>query len=505
MNHSIKAKLTYFLISVLFFIIIFMWILNKGFLENYYIYSKIKVIDQTYSTVQNIYDLNNSNGFLNDEQMLELQRLASKNNVSIYVFEDYDTYIFTNYLSTSYSVDEIDKEELRQQVNSLIKEYWYSGSNPYIKNKKTIRETNEYSLYSLFDSRVQSNYIDLVDSTKTIILRTSYEIMQESVNISNKFLAYIGMISITLGLFATLLISNKFTKPILDLANIAEKMSELNFEEKYEIKTNDEIGQLGQSINFLSSRLENTISELKEANNELLIDINNKNKMDEMRQDFLSNVSHELKTPISLIQGYAEGLKENIHDDSESREFYCDVIIDEAYKMNELVKKLLSLNQIEFGKNQINIERFNMVELIKSVLETTKILMEQKKVILHFEEDRPIYVWSDKYLIEDVIINYIHNAINHVKEPNIIEAKIIEGDNIVRVAIFNTGDNIPQEDIDKIWEKFYKVDKARTREYGGSGIGLSIVKAIMNSLNHKCGVINRSVGVEFWFEVDKNI
>jgi signal transduction histidine kinase len=221
-----------------------------------------------------------------------------------------------------------------------------------------------------------------------------------------------------------------------------------------------------------------------------------------MRKEFLSNVSHELKTPISLIQGYAEGLKENINEDPESRDFYCEVIMDEADKMNKMVKKLLSLNELEFGNNQANLERFDIVTLIESVLSATEILFKQKEVTLYFEQTTPVYVWADEYLIEQVVTNYISNALNHVGGQKIIEIKLIHRENRIRVAVFNTGENIPEEDLEKIWIKFYKVDKARTREYGGNGIGLSIVKAIMNSHNQECGVINRPIGVEFWFELD---
>jgi signal transduction histidine kinase len=242
--------------------------------------------------------------------------------------------------------------------------------------------------------------------------------------------------------------------------------------------------------------------ELKRANNELQIDIQKKTEIDEMRKEFLSNVSHELKTPISLIQGYAEGLVENVNEDEESRNFYCEVIIDEANKMNQMVKKLLTLNELEFGSNQVNFERFDIVQLINSVLWSTEILFKQKQVTLHFDEKEPIYVWADEYLIEQVVTNYINNALNHVDGKKIIEIKLIPRDNVLRVAVFNTGNRIPDDELDKIWVKFYKVDKARTRKYGGSGIGLSIVKAIMNSHNKECGVVNHSKGVEFWFELD---
>jgi signal transduction histidine kinase len=179
--------------------------------------------------------------------------------------------------------------------------------------------------------------------------------------------------------------------------------------------------------------------------------------------------------------------------------------MDEADKMNKMVKKLLSLNEIEFGNNQVNMARFDIVALIRSVLETTEILFKQKEVTLYFDQQEPVYVWADEYLIEQAVTNYISNALNHVDGQKVIEIKLIPRDDTVRVAIFNTGENIPEEELDKIWIKFYKVDKARTREYGGSGIGLSIVKAIMNSHNRECGAINRPIGVEFWFELDSKL
>ena len=174
-------------------------------------------------------------------------------------------------------------------------------------------------------------------------------------------------------------------------------------------------------------------------------------------------------------------------------------------KMNKMVKKLLSLNQIEFGTNQVNMERFDLTALISSVISSTDILIKQKDIKIVFQTQDPIYVWADEYMTEEVVTNYISNAINHIDEQKIIEIRIIHKQDIVRVCVFNTGEKIPQQDLEKIWIKFYKVDKARTREYGGSGIGLSIVKAIMDAHNRECGVINHENGVEFWFELDAGV
>ena len=170
--------------------------------------------------------------------------------------------------------------------------------------------------------------------------------------------------------------------------------------------------------------------------------------------------------------------------------------------MNNMVKKLLSLNQLEFGNNVVDITRFDIVALIRSVINSTDILIKQNNIFVHFEETESCYVWADEYMIEEVVTNYVSNAINHAAGPKILEIKLLRMGDVVRVAVFNTGELIPEDELEKVWIKFYKVDKARTREYGGNGIGLSIVKAIMNSHNKECGCINHTNGVEFWFELD---
>ena len=224
-----------------------------------------------------------------------------------------------------------------------------------------------------------------------------------------------------------------------------------------------------------------------------------------MRKEFLSNVSHELKTPIALIQGYAEGLQDNINDDEESRQFYCDVIIDEAGKMNQMVKKLLTLNQLEFGNDQVNMERFDLTSLIQGVIQSSQILAQQAEVEIMFHQTEPLHVWGDEFKVEEVITNYVTNAIHYAKNEKKIDIRCTQENGVIRTSVFNTGDAIPEEELDKIWIKFYKVDKARTREYGGSGIGLSIVKAIMESMNQQCGVKNYDNGVEFWFTLDTTL
>ncbi|NLZ83234.1 MAG: HAMP domain-containing protein [Clostridiales bacterium] len=501
MKHSMRFRITFILTGLIVITIFLTWIINRTFLSDYYLYSKYETLNNAYNEINSIYKATDDD-ILTDEEVLKMDRISAQYSVNTYVFIDY--YV-PGLLAFSYPAMEDMGERQISQMKLLLQDYIFPGSNPNVKNRTLLQKTDQYRVFILYDQQRDSSYIDLfgtLEDDKYIILRTNYESIEESVAISNKFLAQIGIIAAIIATLIMFVISKKISQPILELAGIAKQISNLNFDIKYRVKSKDEIGVLGVSINTLSDQLERTISELKQANNELMSDIQKKAEVDSMRKEFLSNVSHELKTPLALIQGYAEGLKENVNEDAESRDFYCEVIIDEADKMNNMVKKLLSLNELEFGNNQVNFERFDIVELLRIVLESAEILFKQKEVILHFDQSEPIYVWADEFLVEQVVTNYISNALNHVTGAKIIEIKLIKHNDVVRIAVFNTGETIPEDELDKIWDKFYKIDKARTREYGGSGIGLSIVKAIMNSLNQECGVINRQVGVEFWFELD---
>lgn len=254
----------------------------------------------------------------------------------------------------------------------------------------------------------------------------------------------------------------------------------------------------------MSETLEKTINQLRNSNIELEKDIEEKSRTDEMRKQFISDVSHELKTPIALIQGYAEGLVENITEDEESRRFYAEVILDEANKMDIVVKKLLELMRLEYGKNAFNLTKFNISELICEVIRKSTKVLEEEDIKVKFD-NREIYVVADEFYAEQVFNNYFTNAIKNVTEVDgrkEIEISYEIKENKLRIKVFNTGENIASEDLIRIWNRFYKVDTSRNRENGGTGIGLSLVKAIMTNTNNQYGVENREEGVEFYFEVN---
>lgn len=485
MRYSLKRHLVIIFISLVTGTILMCLLLNSTLLERYYINNKINALIRAYVSIN---EASNAGDITSDTFDIELQKICGKYNINVLVADSDSETVKTSMSDPNYVIKHL--------LNNII---------VGVDQGSVLRETESYTMQIVTDMRTQTEYIEMwgvLDTGYLFMVRSALEGIRESVTISNSFLTYVGMAAIVVSALLVFWVSSRITKPILELADISERMKHLDFDAKYMGNDKTEIAVLGRNINELSETLETTISELKTANNELLKDIEKKEQIDEMRKDFLSNVSHELKTPIALIQGYAEGLKEGISDDEESREFYCGVIMDEASKMNIMVKKLLTLNQLEFGNELVNMERFDIAALIQNYIASADILIKQKEISVRMEDYGEVYVWGDEFRVEEVFMNYFTNAMNYVQGEKVIDIKIREEQKRVRVSVFNTGTPIPEESIEHIWEKFYKVDKARTREYGGSGIGLSIVKVIMESMNQEYGVVNYDNGVEFWFTLD---
>ena len=374
--------------------------------------------------------------------------------------------------------------------------------------KKFFSSDKNYFTEVIKDSNLNSDFVFLfgkLDNSFNIFIRTPMESIKESVTITNRFLIIGGAIALLISAVLGFVISNTFTKPIKELNTISKKMSNLDFSQKYEVVTDDEIGMLGTSINTLSANLEKTICELKKANLELEKDIEETSKIAEMRNQFISDVSHELKTPIALIQGYAEGLTDGIVTDEESKKYYLEVILDEANKMSELTRGLLDLSNLEYGKNELNIQTFNITELINNLIKKQELILNEKNIIIEFNHKNELNVKGDVFRIEQVLTNYLNNAIKNVNEKNLIKISINDSieNNIIRVTVYNTGNHIKDEDLLRIWNRLYKADTSRNREAGGSGIGLSLVKAIMKQHHMNYGCQNVSNGVEFYFELEK--
>ena len=488
---SVRVKLFLMLSLVILLIILFLILVNNFVFGQFYLLSKTRDLKDVYTVINDYY-----NNPTNIDIDSELEKLAVNNNFDILIKDDENINVFTSnkdFLSTF--------GEMNAMTNA-------------INAGELLEENDEFIIRKLRDNKTGISYILLsakLDNGYLLYIRIPVSSIEESVKISNNFLYLIAGFTILISAVIVNFVSRKFTEPILELNTIAKNMANLDFSHKYRITdADDEINNLGKSINQMSDKLESTIKQLRRTNIELERDIEEKSKIDEMRKSFISDVSHELKTPIALIQGYSEGLLENVNTDEENRKFYAEVILDETNKMDKLVKQLLELMKLEYGKREFSDKEFNVVELEKEVIRKSKVMLEEKQVEVELKSPEEINVFADDFYIEQVITNYLTNAIKHVEEVDGKKSIVIENvvnveKNKVRIKVFNTGINIKEEDLTRIWNRFYKVDESRNRADGGTGIGLSFVKAIMSNYKNDYGVINKDNGVEFYFELDLKI
>ena len=380
---SIRVKLFLTLCVVVIIIIAFLIITNNFVLETFYLYSKQKNLMLLYDKINDYYTKGNNN---NIDIELELEKAAINNNFDILIKTDKNISIYStnkDFLATINEINTLSTLEPSER-DILLK-------NDKMLTRK-VEDPQTGLTFILFSATLENGYI--------LYIRMPIGSVQESVKISNKFLYLIGGITIIGGGIVVSIISKKFTMPILELNSIAKKMSKLDFSHKYRTTdADDEINNLGKSINTMSDKLEATIKQLRATNIELEKDIEEKSKIDEMRKQFIQDVSHELKTPIALIQGYSEGLIENVNTDPENREFYAKVILDEANKMDKLVKQLLELMKLEYGKREFNNEKFDICELIQEVVRKSRVMLEENNIQVEFDNQNPVYVYADSFYI----------------------------------------------------------------------------------------------------------
>ena len=484
---GIRKQFLLLVISLIFIVLLILWLFNMLFLSYVYRRAKIEDMEDVFTQL----DQAAQDGLLYDNSYDRVfEQISFNNNLDIAI------------VSYNGSVILSSGKEKSNTINRLL-DAVLSGK----KNDDYLVHNSSYDITMDKDNYVNEEYLVLTGTLSDgnlIMIRYAVENMNLSIEVFDKTLIIVAVISFVLAFLIAEMFSRRFTAPIVELTEISKKMTELDFGVKYESRAiRTEVDILGEHMNTMSEELERSLIELEKANIELKKDIEIKKKTEEMRKEFLSNVSHELKTPISIIQGYAEGLAEGMADDPESREYYCEVIVDESAKMNKMVGRIMGLNELEYGEEPQEKEEFNITELIRGIVNSSSILIEQSDVTVEYDVDSDITVVSVPDLVEMAFTNYFSNAVHHCKYDKVIRITQVDKGDTVCISVYNSGDPIPEESINRVWERFYKVDKARTREYGGNGIGLSIVQLAIDMLNGKYGVYNSSNGVTFWFEIFK--
>ncbi|AGX44203.1 HAMP domain-containing sensor histidine kinase [Clostridium saccharobutylicum] len=468
---TIKTKL-FFIFTIFMVALVACGIfLNSIFLESYYIYKNKNTLALINKKISSEYINDKENSYEN------IDMVESIDNVNT-VITDNDMNIEYN-SGRQKRTDNNDKhlsKEIKQYI--LDNESKLSKKEIYYIEDKNKAQTNKLV------------FISKMSNGGYVILRKPIKNIHDSVVIANEFYMFSALIVILIGGIFILIFSKRVTKPIVEMSNVAENICNLEFDRRVEINSKDEIGKLGESINKISEKLCVSINELKN-------DV-------ERRKQLVRDMSHELKTPLGIIKGYAEGLKYGVVDDKEKVDKYCSVLVEECDRMDKLVRELLEHSAMESGNVEMNITCFEIREFISKVVQRFDSIFTEKKITFDLLCINDCLVKADRNMIEKAVNNFITNAINHIGGRKLIQLIVEEKENKVEISVFNTGNHIPDKDIGRVWDVYYKVDKSRTREYGGHGIGLSIVKLIAELHNGATKVKNVDEGVIFSIEVPKN-
>ncbi|MCB2290334.1 HAMP domain-containing histidine kinase [Clostridium sp. CS001] len=493
-KNGITLKL--FAVTVVFLFLFISAVISIQFLffEKFYVTQKTKELKSNVEKFKSDYPNYNSNNIFN-----AMSDFEDKNNAKIAILENSGTLKLIKQPMIN------EKQSRSSETMMLAINNWISSLENYfdvLSTKKTIVYTLKHPSLHTDNLVLVSPVISNGEIQDIVFVLSTLQPVGEATYVTRKYYVYVYIAAVILIAVLSLIYSKMVSKPLISLNSTATKISQLDFSAKCQIASNDEIGSLGRTLNFLSEKLGATLTELKTANDQLKGDIEKERQLEKMTKEFIASVSHELKTPISLIEGYAEGLKDGIPKGDDVA-YYLDVIIDESKNMNSLVCDMMDLSQLESGNFKLNMSEFNVLELVSSIYKKYLNSINDRYLKLNIPSDmKNIMVYGDPYRIKEVMNNLISNAIRHtpIKKNIIIALKIVEGK--VSVEIENEGSFISSEDLDRIWDRFYKVDKSGNKNFGGTGLGLSIVKNILFLHKSYFGVSNTDTGVCFYFTLD---
>ena len=450
LNNSLKSHIWLYLIIFTLMIVLFLWLFQVIFINKYYELSKADQIKKTNLEIIRNYD----------EDVAYLDKISYEDNVCIEIVKN---------RMTIYSSNESNR-------GCLISNYQYK--NDFFDSD--VDEKTYKLINPLFDTKTLI-YAKKYNDDITIFVNASLEPLDNTISILSNQLIIVTIIVSLLAFVIGFFISKRISKPIEKMNKNALKLANGNYNFKFDNNSKiSEIDELANTLNYAKNELEHT---------------------DELRRDLLANVSHDLKTPLTMIKGYAEMIRDLNYDNEEKRNANLNVIIEESERLNVLVEDILTLSKIQANKDTINKEEFDLVALINNIIKRYSIYKETEGYIFEVNTPKEVIINADKKKIEQVIYNLINNAINYTGKDNRVIINVIKNKK-VRVEIKDTGKGIKEEDLPHIWEKYYHSKKKHKRNVIGTGIGLSIVKTILESHNFKYGVISKlNKGTTFYFEI----
>lgn len=343
--------------------------------------------------------------------------------------------------------------------------------------------------YKIFVERI----VDQAGNPAYLFAVTSLQPVSEAAGVLRHYYGYIVVGTLLLVVLASLYFSRRIAAPLLRMDAMTQKMARLDFSEKIPVRTEDEIGSLSRNINRLSDMLHEHIDRLEQ-------DIEREKRLEQTRKEFIAGVSHELKTPLSVMEGCLYILKDKA--DSPRRDYYFAAMEDEVQKMNLLVNDMLELARYESGMYKMTMDSFRMDEVLERICAKLAPGIAAKQIRLHTHL-APVEVVANRHRIEQVIVNFLTNAIRYTPEKGEIMVSVAEEENSVKVLVENNGVHIPPEQLERIWDRFYRGEQSRHRSTGGTGLGLAISRQILELHGAPYGVRNTGQGVLFYFELKK--
>lgn len=460
---KIRWKIFFLMFSVVLMIILGLIATNTIYLEKFYIKNKKEKLVELGQIL------------IDPKYVIDFQNLEMHSNVAILIKRTDELY-------------KLEKEAVlpKEEINEIIV---HLKNNEYVFKEITLLDYRGKVLI-LFMPYMRDRYIEII---------TPLSFIQEGLEISTRYHLLIIVLALIIGSSMSFVFSKKMTDPILELKEITQRISLLDFNIKFEKERKDEIGELGYAINKMGGTLEKNIDEINKVNKKLMEDIENEKRLDKLRKEFIASVSHELKTPIAIIQGYAQGLMENIAETEEDRNFYCEIIVEESLKMDSLVKELLLITQMDSGYFKIEKEKVDLYQMIKDIRDK----YSSKNREIKYIGEKDIFAYCDEKYIDRVLENLVVNALKYSTGDREVTITVEDIENRYKVIISNESENLSEDDLANIWTPFYRVNKARDRD--GHGLGLAIVRGILENHKSNFGVyITEKNIINFWFELEKS-
>lgn len=371
-------------------------------------------------------------------------------------------------------------------------------ADSYLVNKErkgvdyTITENMDGQATQVYFSKQITQFNRKIQVYTIVSLQTVNEVLGVFLKYSPVFL----MLSVLFSVLIAAIFSKTVTKPILSLSRAANLMANMELDTVSEVRTSDELGILSQSLNLLAGNLKSAMDQLVDQNQQLLTKFEVKAQQEAERKVFVANVSHELKTPLGIIKSYMEAIRDGVK--IEKQGYYMKVILDEIETMDTLIKEMLLLSKLDEGKVTYRMEFFDLDPMLTEIVEPFEEALLTSQ--LQIEIKKPLgSVCADRDKIEQVLINLFSNAVKYSSHSTTIRIETIRQNEQVEFYIHNECDAFSDDELEKVWDRFYKIDSSHNRDKEGSGIGLTIVKSILEDHHAKYGVYNTSKGICFYF------